>query len=80
MDDAPFSYARLNMLRWVQLLVNLGAAATHAFPITWSTFFYVPIHVVLGGWVFWYCGTRLREMVTQQTKLKLLRGQTRWDD
>ena len=80
MSDEPFSYRRLQTWRWVTLIFNLIIATTYLFPPKWSSLFFIPFHTLLGGWVFWFCGRRLREMARQQAVWKLTRGSTRWND
>lgn len=79
-DENPFSYRKLQTWRWFALIFNVIIAATYVVWPKWSALFFVPFHVGLGGWVFWFCGRRLREMARQQAVWKLTRGATRWND
>jgi len=55
-------------------------AATYVIWPKWSALFFIPFHTLLGGWVFWFVGKRLREMALRQAVWKLTRGSTRWND
>lgn len=79
-DDGPFYYRKLQTWRWFALISNLIIAAASVIWPEGSSLIFAPFHVGLGGWVFWFCGRRLREMARQQAVWKLTRGATRWND
>ena len=79
-DENPFSYRKLQTWRWFALIFNVIIAATYVIWPKWSALFFIPFHTLLGGWVFWFVGKRLREMALRQAVWKLTRGSTRWND